>query len=420
MRTDNIRLLMKYLPSGYEAASRETGAMRRIGKVIDKPSDLMWLMLTHLCQGQTLVNMSALSEASGLGRLSDVAIMKRLVNCREWFKWILRRLSVSSTADYLKPKGLESYRILAADASDVNSGVSRFSKSWHLHFALDIFSLSSHEFKITDNKTGETLTNFTASKGDLFIGDRVYGSKKGMSHCLVNGADFILRLRFDAFPMRSVDGGRIDLLKLLSSVRANEAVDIPVSVDLSDYGLGMREMRVCAFRKSEGDIEKSMRRIDKRDSKRQKRASAESRRFNEYVAVITSLPGSVSADEVLSAYRYRWQVELYFKRLKSLLGAGEVPKKRAECMEAWLNGKMILAVLFEVLLSKLDFSPLEQEGEAEAQRMEGDRFLSLHCEKQRRLHEKTAKLHFRQDKQNIPCRKTNQNQKLANENIILS
>jgi hypothetical protein len=38
---------------------------------------------------------------------------------------------------------------------------------------------------------------------------------------------------------------------------------------------------------------------------------------------------------------------------------GEVPKKRAECMEAWLNGKMILALLFEILLSKLDFSPLE-------------------------------------------------------------
>jgi hypothetical protein len=29
-------------------------------------------------------------------------------------------------------------------------------------------------------------------------------------------------------------------------------------------------------------------------------------------------------------------------------------------MEAWLNGKMILALLFEILLSMLDFSPPEQ------------------------------------------------------------
>lgn len=93
--------------------------------------------------------------------------------------------------------------------------------------------------------------------------------------------------------------------------------------------------------------------------KKQRESSIESKRFNEYIVVITSLPDNISANEVLCAYRYRWQVELYFKRLKSLLSTGEVPKKRAESMEAWLNGKMILALLFEILLSKLDFSPLE-------------------------------------------------------------
>ncbi|MDR0378809.1 MAG: transposase, partial [Candidatus Accumulibacter sp.] len=109
------------------------------------------------------------------------------------------------------------------------------------------------------------------------------------------------------------------------------------------------------------DIEKAMRRMSRKDSKQQKETSVCAKRFNEYIVLITSLPDEIGADQVLSAYRYRWQVELYFKRLKSLLGMGEVPKKRAECMEAWLNGKMLLAVLFEVLLSKLDFSPLTSE-----------------------------------------------------------
>ncbi|MCL2284489.1 MAG: hypothetical protein FWC26_14330 [Fibromonadales bacterium] len=39
--------------------------------------------------------------------------------------------------------------ILAADTSIVNSGVSKFSKSWRLHFALDVFTLACHEFKTT-------------------------------------------------------------------------------------------------------------------------------------------------------------------------------------------------------------------------------------------------------------------------------
>jgi hypothetical protein len=362
MREDNIRLLMKHLPDGYEAASKETGAMRRAGRVITEPSDLMWLMLTHLSQGLTLVNMSALSAASGLGQLSDVAFMKRLINCEDWFKWVLQRLSPTCVADYLKPKGLGDYRVLAVDASDVNSGVSKFSKSWHLHFALDIFTLTSHEFKITDDTTGETLTNFTATKGDLFLGDRAYASKKGISHCLGNEADYILRVRFDAFALYSDDGERVDLPKLLAAADANKPVDIPVSVDLIDYGLGMRKMRICALKKSEEDIEKTIKHIDRMDSKRQRETSAGARQFNEYIVVITSLPYDISAEEVLAAYRYRWQVELYFKRLKSLLETGEVPKKRAECMEAWLNGKMVLAILFEVLLSKLDFFPPEREG----------------------------------------------------------
>lgn len=124
-------------------------------------------------------------------------------------------------------------------------------------------------------------------------------------------------------------------------------------------------MRVCALKKSKEDIEKAMRRMTQKDSKRQQKSSAGRRRFNEYIVLITSMPGEVGADEVLSAYRYRWQVEPYFERLKSPPGMGEIPKKRTECMEAWLNGKMALAVLFEVLLSRLDFPSLARQREWE-------------------------------------------------------
>jgi hypothetical protein len=318
----------------------------------------MWLLLHHLAQGQTLLNMSALSQASGVGTLSDVGFMYRLINAGDWFKWVLKRLAAAGVADYLKPAGLERHRVLAVDVSDVNSGVSKFGKAWHLHYALEIFSLAGHEIKITDDKTGESLTNFTARKGDLFLADRVYATKRGISHCLRHEADFILRLRSDAFSMFSRDGERIDLLKLIKAARTNEAVEIPVSVDLGESGLGMRPLRVCVVKKSGQDIERSMKRIRRRDNRNGQTTSEDARQFNEYVAVITSLPADVSAGDILSAYRYRWQVELYFKRLKTLLGTGEIPKKRRECMESWLNGKMVLAVLYEVLLSKLDFSPL--------------------------------------------------------------
>jgi hypothetical protein len=367
---------MRHLPEGFEEAGRETGAVTRTGKVIKKTSDLMWLALSHLSHGLTLTNTSALAEAAGLGSLSDVAFMNRFANCSGWFKWVLRRLASSGVADYLKPAGLEGYRVLAVDASRVCSGVSRFSASWNLHFALDIFAMASHEYKITDGRAGETLANFTARKGDLFLGDRIYASKRGMAHCLAGGADFILRLRSGAFTMLSGRGGEVDLPGLLAAQEPGRPLDIRVTVDLSPHGMGMREIRVCAMRKAGRDIESALRRMDLKDSRRQRATSPEARRFNEHIVLVTSLPGHIGAEKVLSAYRYRWQVELYFKRFKSLLGAGEVPKKRGDCMEAWLNGKLMLAVLYEVLLSKLDFPPLGGEGGGGAQRMEG---IVFHC-----------------------------------------
>jgi IS4 transposase len=44
-----------------------------------------------------------------------------------------------------------------------------------------------------------------------------------------------------------------------------------------------------------------------------------------YLMLLTSLPAEVPAAEVLASYRMRWQVELAFKRLKSLLRLDRLP-----------------------------------------------------------------------------------------------
>ena len=54
------------------------------------------------------------------------------------------------------------------------------------------------------------------------------------------------------------------------------------------------------------------------------------------------------------------QIELYFKRLKSIMNYGELPKRRSESVFAWLNGKIMIALLIEKILGKSDFSPQEK------------------------------------------------------------
>jgi IS4 transposase len=94
-------------------------------------------------------------------------------------------------------------------------------------------------------------------------------------------------------------------------------------------------------------------------------------KFNEYIVLVTSLPSKITKDEVLETYRLRWQVENYFKRLKSILGFGELPKKREEASLAWLNGKMMVALLIETLIAGSFFS-LKWRAESEAEYMARD------------------------------------------------
>ncbi len=57
-----------------------------------------------------------------------------------------------------------------------------------------------------------------------------------------------------------------------------------------------------------------------------------------------------SAADVLELYRTRWQVELVFKRFKSLAELGHLPKHDEHSARAWLYGKLFVALLVEKLI----------------------------------------------------------------------
>ena len=82
-----------------------------------------------------------------------------------------------------------------------------------------------------------------------------------------------------------------------------------------------------------------------------------------YLMLVTSLPAAVPASEVLEAYRLRWQVELAFKRLKSLLGLDRLPAKSAALARSWLLAHLIVALLIEDTAREfLDLPPSADAG----------------------------------------------------------
>ena len=78
-----------------------------------------------------------------------------------------------------------------------------------------------------------------------------------------------------------------------------------------------------------------------------------------FVMLFTDLPAEqLSTSDVLNWYRMRWQIELLFKRLKSLANTGHLPKHDEGSARSWLYGKLLVCLLSEKLVRYArDFSP---------------------------------------------------------------
>ena len=106
--------------------------------------------------------------------------------------------------------------------------------------------------------------------------------------------------------------------------------------------------RIRALRKTEGAIEEAHNKIHKIAQRKRKKPRKETLRYACYVILFTTFPeAKFSATEVLEWYRLRWQVELVFKRFKSLAQLGHLPKFDDDSARVWLYGKLLIVLLTE-------------------------------------------------------------------------
>ena len=109
--------------------------------------------------------------------------------------------------------------------------------------------------------------------------------------------------------------------------------------------------RFCAVRKSAEAIKLAEKRLKQTASRKGREIRPETWEYVKYVMVFTTFsPRRFTAVEILQWYRVRWQVELVFKRLKSLAQLGHLPKSDAQSARAWLYGKLFVVLLTEQLL----------------------------------------------------------------------
>ncbi len=109
--------------------------------------------------------------------------------------------------------------------------------------------------------------------------------------------------------------------------------------------------RLCALHKTDEAIQGAEKQILKEAQKKKRQPRKTTLRYARYVILFTTFPtDEYSKKEILERYRLRWQVELVFKRFKSLAQLGHLPKIDEESSQAWLYGKLIVALLIEKIV----------------------------------------------------------------------
>jgi hypothetical protein len=182
---------------------------------------------------------------------------------------------------------------------------------------------------------------------DLILADAGYCSVAGIEYVWQHGADVLVRVIPQSFVAYSASGRRISVLPRL---RALPKVGQFGEWQVVLHGQGSAfEGRLCAVRKSHCAIQQAHRRLQRKASTKQMVTRPGTFEFAKYVVVFTTCSSGSTAD-ILRFYRMRWQIELVFKRLKSLAQMGHVPKHDVRSSRAWLYGKLFVTLLTQKLI----------------------------------------------------------------------
>lgn len=357
--SDRWAEVVALLPAGLdvEASARACGAFTRARGVKDAAT-LLRLSLAYAGCGMSLRECCAWAAGAGVARLSDPALLKRLGNAQAWLGEVLAALLAEQS--FASAGRWAGYRLRAIDATAICApGADR--TTWRLHAACDLASGQIDQLDLTDGHGGESLDRFAFRPGEIAIADRGYARPRDLRPVLQAGGHLIVRTGWNSLSFAAADGTPFDLFAVLAGLRTQEG-ESPVAIR-EGTGQAPLPLRLVIRRKTRQEAEQAQRKLRKEAQKRSKKPDPRSLEAARYILLLTSLPAETfPAADVLALYRLRWQIELSFKRFKSLAGLDQLPAKSEDLARAWIYAKLITVLLAERLAGTVPDSPPSAPG----------------------------------------------------------
>jgi len=343
---DNWKVLASLFPEGWQQMAWQSGAVERL-RGFPSPDVLLRLLMLHVALGYSLRETVVRAKLANWVDISDVALLKRLRNSEEWLRSLCIEL-LRENVTYGREEAI-GRTIRIVDGTIVREP-GKTGSQWRILYSIRLPSLVCDFFEVTatiGEGSGESLNRLPVSPNELILADAGYCSIAGIEYVWQHGADVLVRVNPQTFVAYSVHGRRISLLPRLRTLsRVGQFGEWRVVLHGQESAFAGR---LCAVRKSDCAIQQAQRRLQRKASKKQMITRPGTLEFAKYVIVFTTRSVGSTAD-VLRSYRMRWQIELVFKRLKSLAQLGHVPKHDDRSSRAWLYGKLLVTLLAQKLI----------------------------------------------------------------------
>jgi hypothetical protein len=342
--------VLSRLPPGLDLdfLARKHQAIRRPREIVDGAT-LLRLALARGPGGLSLRQTAGWASMTGVAQISNPGVKYRLDHAVDFLDAVLAGLLAARAASQTLLWPGRHLRV--ADGTCISEPGSS-GTDWRVHGVFDLGAGGFSHLELTDGRDAERITRGAPMPGEVRIADRYYG-RAGTLHQFrrdsAHQADFIVRARWNAFQLRAAGGARFDLAEHLRRLPPSPAVhEVAVSAKVDrDTSL---DLRLIILRKPAEATAQTRRQLTVTASRKQKQLDPRSLVAAEFLVLATSLPAQAyPAAEVLAAYRLRWQIELAFKRLKSLLHIDRLPTHTDRASRSWLTSHLILALICDDL-----------------------------------------------------------------------
>lgn len=319
--------------------------------------ELLRLVLLHAGADLGLRQTVTLMAEGGGPEVSHVTLHKKMRLAAPFLRALVAELAGDSDAT---PERWAGYEVVLVDGSSF-CGPRAETTDARVHLQLRLADLEILSATMESRGIGESFKRFTWRPGQLAVGDRGYCNPPGIAYVVKQGADVLVRVCRGTLPM-STGGESLVLMDWLRALRGHAPHERRVVIEHEQRQI---EGRLIAVRLPAAEAEKARARVRREFGGKTKALDLEAA---QYVVVFTTVaPSRMPAPMCIALYRLRWQVELAFKRWKSICHFDRLPNYRDDTILSWLYAKLLLALIMHRMTSAASpLFPPEDEAEFDA------------------------------------------------------